>query len=414
MLRLFPVANENLIMSSLPISSDGELEEIASDGTGTGVEVEPLSQDDLATSAPFDPAQIDVITQLRTVDLLLSRLREGELDLSPEFQRRANLWTIKRKSGLIESMLLRIPIPSLYVSEDEDGNYAVVDGLQRLCAISHFVDAEALSKAVGVEMSPLQLDSDGMQSLQKYGGDSFIDLPRALQRRIRETELTLHVIRPSTPLAVKFNIFSRINQGGLPLTAQEIRNAIFPGKWRSIILKLAQSKEFIGATQGRIRGERMQDLELVLRAVAHHEVYRTGERGLEENLNEFLNNFVEKVSADWSDAKWEKASEGFLKAMRFSRSVFGDIAFRKYSNKYESRKPINKGLFESEAVVLAMRSEPELVELAKRTDEINEGLKKLSQKPEFSSSLLYATGRGQSANARVKMLNEVLDEALNA
>lgn len=401
-------------MSSPPMSSPDELEEVASDGTGAGIEAEPLSQDELATSAPFDPAQIDVVTQLRTVDLLLSRLKEGELDLSPEFQRRANLWTVKRKSGLIESMLLRIPIPSLYVSEDEEGNYAVVDGLQRLCAISHFVDANSLSKAVGVNMPPLRLDKEGMQSLQKYGGETFEDLPRALQRRIRETELTLHVIRPSTPLSVKFNIFSRINQGGLPLTAQEIRNAIYPGKWRSVILSLAQSKEFMDATQGRIRGERMQDLELVLRAVAHHEVYKSGDRGVDENLNEFLNTFVEKVSSDWSDNHWKYAGQNFLKAMRYSRPIFGSIAFRKYSHAHEYRKPINKGLFESEAVVLSLRPEAQLIELSKRSDAVNKGLERISRDEDFMAALLYATGRGQSANVRVRMLNRVLDEALGA
>jgi hypothetical protein len=121
---------------------------------GSGLEVEQLEG---TISAPFDPEKIDVITQTRTIDLLLTRLREGELNLSPDFQRRANLWTTTSKSSLIESLLLRIPIPSLYVSEDKDGDYTVVDGLQRICAIAHFVEVQALNKALNIKFDPLRL-----------------------------------------------------------------------------------------------------------------------------------------------------------------------------------------------------------------------------------------------------------------
>ncbi len=160
------------------------LEELTSDGQGAGLEVEKADTSEGAIRVPFDPSKIDVITQFRTVDLLLVRLREGELDLSPEFQRRANIWDESSKSSLIESMLLRIPIPSLYVSEDEKGDYTVVDGLQRLCAIAHFVDVAALNRAVKVALNPLRLTD--LQSLGSYNGSTFAELPRPLQRRISE------------------------------------------------------------------------------------------------------------------------------------------------------------------------------------------------------------------------------------
>ena len=169
------------------------LEEITSAGTGSGIEAERQSDDTADISTPFDPKLIDVVTVPRTVDLLMSRLEHGELDLSPEFQRRANLWNEVRKSGLIESMLLRIPIPSLYISEDDEGNYQVVDGLQRLCAIAHFVKVSSLNKALDTKLDPLRLK--GLQSLKKGLDDkAFDELPRPLNRRIMETVLTLHVI----------------------------------------------------------------------------------------------------------------------------------------------------------------------------------------------------------------------------
>lgn len=267
-------------------------EELTSDSQPSGLEAEREESPEGAIRAPFDPSTIDVITQVRTVDLLLARLREGELDLSPDFQRRANIWDENRKSSLIESMLLRIPIPSLYVSEDKEGNYTVVDGLQRLCAIAHFVDTTALNKAVKAKLNPLRLT--GLQSFD-FKNKPFAELPRPLQRRINETELTLHVIRASTPGDVKFNIFSRINQGGLPLTAQEIRNAIFKGDWRKKVREFAESKAFATATEHKINGERMQDMELVLRFIAHYTFQK--DRPDDQNLDEFLN---ETVDTTWS------------------------------------------------------------------------------------------------------------------
>lgn len=384
------------------------LEELTSVGEGAGVEVEKT---EVVISAPFDPAKIDVITQVRTVDLLLSRLREGELDLSPDFQRRSNIWDEGRKSSLIESMLLRIPIPSLYVSEDKDGNYTVVDGLQRLCAIAHFADTPALNKAVRAKLSPLRLT--GLQSLLEYKGKAFAELPRPLQRRISETELTLHIIRASTPANVKFNIFSRINQGGLPLTAQEIRNAIYPGEWRRRVRQLAEGRTFLDATENKVKGERMEDIELVLRFVALYTF--SGDRPDEQNLDQFLNDTVETRSIHWGDETWKDIETAFSRALQSSSKVFGRFAFRKYYGPNQARRPINRGLFETESVLLAKRSDDELKSLAAKSDEVLAQLAGLfHNSDDFERALLYATGRGWSSNKRIELIGKVLDGVLNA
>jgi hypothetical protein len=395
------------------VNEELPLEEIGSDGVGTGLEVEKPEPNDGAIKAPFDPAKIDVITQGRTVDLLLTRLKEGEMDLSPEFQRRANLWTDKRKSGLIESLLLRIPIPSLYVSEDSSGNYTVVDGLQRMCAIAHFVKVEALNAAVGTTLPPLRLS--GLQSLPtEYVGKSYAELPRPLQRRISETELTLHVIRASTPPAVKFNIFSRINQGGLPLAPQEIRNAIYSGEWRSRIKRMADSSEFKKATDYKIRGERMEDIELVLRFVAHYSLGPSTERPEKQNLDDFLNDFVQLEGVTWGATEWGGAEQAFYRAMKYAELVFSHYAFRKYYGE-GYRRPINRGLFESQAVALSRFSEAELDVIASKRALALEKLAELFKNDyEFTSSLLYATGRGSSSNIRLRTLGTLLREVLDA
>ena len=363
--------------------------------------------------APFDPAKIDVITQARTVDLLLTRLREGELDLSPDFQRRSNIWNEVQKSSLIESMLLRIPIPSLYVSEDKDGNYTVVDGLQRICAIAHFVDVFALNRAVSATLAPLRLI--GLQSLDEYDEDAFAELPRPLQRRISETELTLHIIRASTPPDVKFNIFSRINQGGLPLKAQEIRNALYRGEWRNRVRRLAESEAFLRATEGRIKGERMEDVELVLRFVALYTLPEDEERPDDQNLDEFLNDTVENRSIHWGPDAWNRIEGAFSRALEAAPKVFGRIAFRKYFPENTHRLPINRGLFETESVLLARRTPEELDVLASDSySVIDEFREAFELDADFNRALLYATGRGWSSNKRMETIDRILNRVLHA
>jgi hypothetical protein len=390
------------------------LEELASDSSGNGLEAEPgTGAGDI--QAPFDPKSIDVTTSQRTVDALLARLAHGELDLSPDFQRRANLWNDKRKSGLIESMLLRIPIPSLYISEDKEGNYQVVDGLQRMCAIAHFVKVSSLNQALDTQLPPLRLTE--MQSLKELNRKAFDDLPRPLMRRILETELTLHIIRAGTPPNVKFNIFSKINQGGLPLNAQEIRNAIFGGRWREYIRRMAKSDAFLRATGGNIKGERLEDHELILRFAALVSLGRNEKRGDEQTLDEFLNHFVEERCSHWTTSQWEGIEHRFEAAMLAAPQVFGNIAFRKYKGTGQPRSPINRGLFEAESVALAQRPPSDLERLARECDKVAESfaMRFLDQdNRSFANALLYATGKGAASNVRLEVMHSIFDEVLRA
>jgi len=392
--------------------TDKALEEVASDGTGAGIEAES-PPDEGAIKSPFDPDDIDVITERRTIDLLLTRLKEHELDLSPDFQRRGNLWNELRKSSLIESLLLGIPIPSFYVAEDAAGNYAVVDGLQRMCAMAHFVDVDALNSAVGTKLPPLRLT--GLQSLKQYEDDAYAELPRLLQRRMNETELTLHIIRASTPDEVKFNIFSRINQGGLPLASQEIRNALYRGEWRERLRKLSACDSFLNATEGKIKGERMEDIELILRFIAHYSLGKGESRPTDQNLDTFLNNFVETVCSNWKEEKWNEIEQAFDRAMRWTPKVFGNLAFRKYSEPGTHRRPINRGLFEAETVVVARCDEVQLEIISQKSSLLLEKFRdEFAANKEFQNALLYATGRGGAANKRITTFEKMIEGVLNA
>lgn|GEM_PF-526734 len=374
--------------------------------------MEPDDDRDSEIEVPFDPTKIDIIAKPMTISSLEGRLDNDELDLTPDFQRQANVWDVKRKARLIESILLKIPLPSFYFSEDMDGGYAVVDGLQRLCAVFHFKNASLLNSATGASLAPLKLK--GLQYLKELEGRTYADLDRKFQRRISELEITANIIRANTPSAVKFNVFARLNQGGMPLNAQEIRNAIFPGEWRNELRRLAESEKFIKATDGKVRTSRQQDMELVLRFIALWQLGEPYHRPSNQTLDEFLNTTVEQTLSRWSADKWKQAGEAFHHAIDATRQVRGKHAFRK-STGTQQRKPVNRGLFEAELIVFGALGFETLAVAAAQRLKLEELLvTALAENKELIQSLLYGTGSAESSNARIVALNSLIEQVVHA
>ena len=151
---------------------------------------------------PFDPMKIRVDTRQITIDLVLKRIEYKELDLVPDFKREAGIWTNDAKSRLIESILIRIPLPAFYIDATDDDKWLVIDGFQRLTALKQFIIDKSLRLT-------------GLEYLTELENKKYDELHRKYQRRIIETELTLFTIEPGTSLAIKYNIFRRINPGVL-------------------------------------------------------------------------------------------------------------------------------------------------------------------------------------------------------
>lgn len=391
---------------ALPAVASKHMGEVDDDG------LEPDKDRGSEIEVPFDPTKIDIIAKPMTISSLEDRLDNNELDLTPDFQRQANVWDIKRKARLIESILLKIPLPSFYFSEDVDGGYAVVDGLQRLCAVFHFKNAALLNSSTGAKLAPLRLK--GLQYLKELDGNTFTELDRKFQRRIAELEITANIIRANTPSAVKFNVFARLNQGGLPLNAQEIRNAIFPGEWRNELRLLAESEKFIEATGGKVQTSRQQDMELVLRFIALWQLDKPYCRPGNQTLDEFLNATVERVISRWSAERWTQAGEALHHAINATCQVRGKHAFRKSAGA-QQRKPINRGLFEAELIVFGALDSDMLSRVAAQRLKVEElFVNALAENKDFIQSLLYGTGSAESSNARITALNSIVGEAAYA
>lgn len=380
----------------------GSVEELDSLGQATGVEVEEV---DSAPSIrePFDPEKIDVITRNPTVDLLLSRLRNGRVNLAPDFQRKAGIWGDVAQSRLIESLLLRIPLPTLYVSEDEEERWHVVDGIQRLTAVVRFVEPDAAGE------KPLALKN--LEYLTPFNGARFDELPNKLQTRLKETELVVHVIRSGTPDEVKFNIFARINTGGLPLSAQELRHALIPGKAREYLARLASSKEFLQATDHSVRDDRMGDREMVLRHLAFRMESPESYRG--QDFDKFLRRAMASLNV-LSDRTLSTLEHEFLESMIASHQIFSRYAFRKVYHSREPRRPVNKALFEAVSVNLAQLAPPQRDILCTFRLDLIESYIDLMHDPDFNAAISQATGDPAKVRLRFRAVEDCFREVLGA
>ncbi|MGJ7908841.1 DUF262 domain-containing protein [Actinopolyspora sp. H202] len=350
---------------------------------------------------PFDPERIDVRTRSMTIDLLLARLRRGVLDLTPDFQRRAGIWKPENQSRLVESLLLRIPLPSFYAAENEDETWAMVDGVQRMAAIARFIQPESLGK------EPLRLQ--GLEYL-KYNGYTYEDLPGRLQTRLVETEVLIHLIGKTTPEEVKFNIFGRINTGGMPLSLQELRHALIPGRARDLLAELSESESFQRATLGSVNDARMSDREMVLRFLAFS-ITDLSEY-TSNNLDVFLQDAMKKLN-HWSEERIEGLKEDFEVSMNSAMEIFGEHAFRKVLPGQHGRNPINKALFETISVSLARLSESERRALVERRKRVVSGLGELLSEKEFNESVSVATGYPKRVRTRFRGIMDLFVEVID-
>lgn len=383
------------------------LHEIDAEGRDAGVELEQLFED-TEIKEPFDPRQIDVTTESRSLDVLLKRLANHQIDLDPDFQRSRGIWNDAKKSLLIESLLLRIPLPTFYVAEvqndDEDlgdDRWAVVDGIQRLSTVAQFVQPKVLG------LPPLRLT--GLEYLKSETNKTFAELSTSLQLRVLESQFTIQVIRRSTPEAVKLNIFARINTGGVPLSAQELRHALIPGQARSILRAMADSKEFQAAVAGSISSTRMVDREMALRFTAFRLVDPAKYR--DSDFDRFLRDIMRSMNS-WSSSTQQKYLDDFRVAMGASSAIFGRDAFRKRYHEQDPRRPVSKALFEAVSVGLAsIRDEfgdDSLAVLAMESSAVRGAFVDLMNDRSFDRAVSQGTGDPVRVRLRFQMILALL------
>jgi Protein of unknown function DUF262 len=354
---------------------------------GTGVEVEDLDAVP-GIDRPWNPADIRVSTRQFSLRNVLDIVQDGDLELAPDFQRN-KVWKARQKSRLVESVLLQIPLPAFYFAEDASGLMRVVDGLQRLSTIHGFVHG-----------GPDGFKLVDLEYLHPEEGKRFDELPPPWRRRILNSQIVVHVIDPTTPVSVKYDIFKRINTGGTPLNAQEVRHCMSKPRSRNFLRDCTALDKFDLATGGRFRNHiRMDDREVVLRFCAFYLYDVPGYRRV-GSMDAFLEQTAAALDnpAEVSDGKLQELGAAFARAMANCYLVFGRHAFRKWTTHSSAQNPINRPLFETWSVVLAEYSQEDIE--SRREEIVTRAREAMSYDRPYIDSITTSTGDPRKVGLR--------------
>lgn len=354
---------------------------------------------------PYDPQLITVAPARFSLKEIVSMVdgeedEEPVLDLAPAFQR-DYVWDNVRKSRLIESILLNIPLPMFYFSRDKNGKLQVVDGLQRLTTIYKFFKNDfKLSK----------LEYLGEECEGKYFKRTDLDEARSLRprfvRALRRYQIDCNVIEPSTPENVKLDIFKRLNTGGKELNKQEVRHAFMKKNVRDFIKELVDSDSFQTATSHGVSDVRMMAQELVLRYIGFYCLTFDNFLNLEytTQMNDFLDNVAIGLN-NCARIPYQTIRENFMESMEKAVIMFGDRAFRKIfmddkGTVSDKKAPVNKSLFIAFSIMLRHHS---MEKIKKRGSIVSEFARFLQEDKDF----FYAISHNTNYLLKDKTLNNV-------
>ena len=375
-------------MEDLKIQNELEVEEEDLNG-GKSMEV---------ITKPFNPNEIDVDISTVNLGSLIEQLENDEIDLQPDFQRAADVWDNVKKSRLIESILLGLPLPSFYFSEDPvSQKLSIIDGLQRICAIRDFVLKED---------EPLKLE--GLQFLKNFEGLTFSQLARPEVKRIKSLKITMNTLRKGTPLDVKYIIFQRVNTAGEPLTPQEMRHALNQGPAAIFIKELANMESFKKATNYSVKSKRMQDRDFVNRFVAFFIGYQDYMGDLDMFLNDKMGELNKMTPAQRNDIR-----VSFDKAMECCYEIFKKDTFRKRYKITDKRKPISKSVYDTLSVNIAWLSDEEQHLLLKNAEEFKAGMIRLFNDEKFNFSISTGTGQKYNVEQRFTMVKSLIKKIIS-
>ena len=349
---------------------------------------------------PFSTKDIKITNQVFALPSLVNRLEHNEIDLNPDFQRHGNLWSATNMSRLIESVLLKLPLPIFYFDVSNPDKWIVVDGLQRLSTIKKF-------------MVDKTLKLKNLEFLKELEGKGYDDLDRGFKRVFEGTQIVTYQIEAQTPKKVRYSIFNRINTGGLPLNAQEIRQALNQqGFGVKFLIEVTEDKIFKDIVN--VPSKRMIDRELALRFFAFKLFENSYNIFPYSNMGVFLDAAMEKLDIIDNKEELETLKKDLSDTLIFSEEVLGkEHRFSRAIALDVKTKTLNRSLFDVLTVCFSNIQDKEL--FLKNKDIFISKLEKLLQdeKGEFSKAITEGTSGKGAIMARFKIMNELIKEVLN-
>ena len=350
-------------------------------------EPEGLDENEPITLGDYPIDSLMIRTDKRTAFEVCRRIDNGIYLLNPDFQRDF-IWDEGKQCKLIESTIMRIPLPVFYLAETPDGKIVVVDGLQRLSTFHRFLNNKLRLK--------------GLEYAERLNGKLFKELSPKLRNRVEDTSLTLYLIDSQVPEQAKLDIFERVNSGQ-PLTKQQMRNSLYLGEATRWLARMAKSDEFLSATDHGLNWRTMRDRECINRFLAFQEC---GLEGYTGNMDNFLRDIL-KDRKEASSEYWDRKTEQFLLSMRVNKRIFKKNTFRKIKD--GRRSVINVALFDVFSVLFAKHGE----HIQKWHDvAIHRGFVSLLDDESFFDSISYATNSVTKVAYRFKRTESMLKEVL--
>jgi Protein of unknown function DUF262 len=229
--------------------------------------------------------RVDVSTADLTVREVVRMVSDGELNAAPVYQRKFR-WTEDDESRLIESLLLGLPVPSVFVASNDDFSLEIVDGLQRVSSLVHFLAEDEDSLRVVGKSKPLKLR--GLEKLSEIDGSTYAALPAEIQRYFARLPLRITTLTDKSDPEIRFQLFERLNRGALALSAQEVRTVVYRGPLIDLIRELADGEQFrkLVKLESRAEEDGTRD-ELVLKFFAYLDWYEDYDGRVTDFLNEY-------------------------------------------------------------------------------------------------------------------------------
>lgn len=350
-----------------------------------------------------------VKTQTIEYDLetLVKKINKGIIKLNPDYQRN-HRWGNVESSKLIESLILNIPIPTVYLSQDIDvdeevegdvSRYSVIDGQQRLTAIKEFMSNE--------------FALEGLAVLEPLNELHYDELPPFLIRRLEERTIKCLRIDSTVDPQVKYDIFERLNSGAVQLESQELRNAVYRGKFNDMIKELAKYENFrkllhinMKDSEADNKVKKMLDIEYVLRFFAFYD----GEvNNMKKSFKDFLSEQMAKYNK-CSDKELELMKKQFITVIDLIYEKFGDSAFSKYvyeNKQFRLQSKFNAAVYD--AIMIAVSDNLSENKLKIDADRI-EKVKELFKNKKFYDLISGSTNDKSKIIARIDKVKGVLSE----